>query len=274
MPISINNNATSLIAQSNLRKTSNSLNQSLQRTSTGLRINSAKDDAAGLAISNRFTTQINQSGQSINNLSAGASLVQTAAGGLGSITESLQRMRELAINSANGANSASDRAALQSEFSQLQQNVSGIIDTTSFNGQKVLSDTQTTSIAVDGAGETIDVNLRDLNQESGVSESISTASISTQAGANLSLASIDAALEEVSATQADFGASLNRFEYAAGAAESANISAASARSRIADADIAKEMSENIRSQVLTQANIAVQGQANAQPGLVLSLLTN
>lgn len=273
MASTINTNTPSLIAQNNSRKTNNSLNQSLQRVSTGQRINSAKDDAAGLAIANRFATQINQSNQSISNLSAGVSMVQTAEGGLSSITESLQRMRELAVNSANGTNSASDRRALQSEFSQLQQSIGTIVDTTRFNGDKVLSNTQIAQIAVDGAGDSIDVNLRDINQESGISETLSTASISTASESNLSIASIDAALEEVGTIQAEYGAALNRFEYAANAAESASISAASARSRIADTDIASEMAQNIRSQILTQANIAVQGHANAQPGLVLKLLT-
>ncbi len=161
MALTINTNVASLNAQRNLNRSQGLLNQSLERLSTGLRINSAKDDAAGLAISERFTTQIRGLNQAVRNASDGISLAQTSESALGEVANNLQRIRELAIQSANATNSASDRTALDAEVQQRLAEIDRIASQTSFNGQKVLDGTFGTASFQVGAnvGETISVNL-------------------------------------------------------------------------------------------------------------------
>lgn len=274
MAIGINTNTTSLPLFKESNKANDALSKTLSRIASGLRINSAADDAAGLAIANRFTAQLNQQSQAIQNISAGTSMVQVAEGGLGSITDSLQRMRELAIQSANGTLNASDRQALEAEFSQLQSQISSVIDTTSFNSRQVLNTTENVDIALGGEGESIGVNLRDVSQEPGVSEVLTEGSIASVESANQAIESIDAALNDVNTLRADFGASLSRFDSATRNLENAEVSTASARSRIADADIAEERSNNLRAQILNQSNIAMQAQANVMPEMALRLLSS
>jgi len=272
MALTTNNNLAGFAGIAG-NKTSSAINQSTQRIGSGLRINSAKDDAAGQALITAFASQITQNQQNIRNLSSGSALVQTAEGGLSSITDSLQRMRELAIQSSNGSNNSSDRQNLQKEYSQLQSHVGSVIDTTKYNGKNLLSESQSLSFTTDSTGASLGVNLQDVRQGSGTNQVLSNSNISNTDAAQLSIAAIDDALSEIGNLRAEFGAAQNSFGFATRAAEQAEISQAAAKSRIGDADIAAEISKKIQAQILEKFNIAIQAQANAEPRTVLQLLT-
>lgn len=271
MALTINNNLAGF-ARIDGNKASSAIDQSTQRISSGLRVNSAKDDAAGQAIITAFASQIIQSQQNIKNLSSGSALVQTAEGGLSSITDSLQRMRELAVQSSNGTNNSSNRQALQKEYSQLQSHVGSVIDTTKYNGKSLLSESQSLSFTTDSTGASLGVNLQDVRQGVGTNQVLSDSGISSADAAQLAIEAIDDALSEIGNLRAEFGAAQNSFGFAISAAEQAEISQAAAKSRIGDADVAAEMSKKIQAQILEKFNIAIQAQANAEPRSVLQLL--
>jgi len=277
MAQTINTNVMSLNAQRNLNKTSESLATTVQRLSSGLRINSAKDDAAGLAISQRMTTQINGMTVAIRNANDGISLAQTAEGALGSIGDNLQRIRELAVQAANGTNNSSDQVSLQKEIDQLKAEIDRVVNNTKFNDTDLLSSSGTISIQVGAnatADDKIDIQLIDVTGAiSGIPASgFTVAGITAGAGASGVIDAIDNALTTISNARADLGAVQNRFTSVISnlSVNSENLSAS--RGRITDADYAAETAELTRTQILQQAGTAMLAQANTLPNTVLKLL--
>jgi len=282
MAMTINTNIASLNAQRNLGNTQGALNKSLQRLSSGLRINSAKDDAAGLAISSRMTSQIRGINQSVRNANDGISLLQTAEGALDEVTNALQRMRELAVQSANGTYNSSDRQSLQDEFSALQKEVVRIAAVTEFNNVNLLGQPSTLSLQVGwegGADNVIAISARDLSGTSangGISfalhSAMSIGSDGGPAGAQQAMSFLQTAINNITSLRADFGAIQNRLESAVRNMENVIENQSAARSRIQDADFARETANLTRTQILQQAGTAMLAQANQLPQNVLSLL--
>ncbi|HQZ02151.1 MAG TPA: flagellin [Thauera sp.] len=274
MAQTINTNVASLNAQRNLTSSQGSLGTTLQRLSSGLRVNSAKDDAAGLAIAERMSSQVRGMNVAIRNASDAISLSQTAEGALGKIGDSLQRMRELAVQSANGTNTSGDRDNLQLEFAQLQSEITRLGDQTKFNGQAVLAGTDFKFQVGANSGETINVSATAVSASNIASAAASGVSISGSASTNAesALASIDNAIAEVVKQRATFGAAQTRFESVVSNLQVASENQAAARGRIMDADFASETANLSRTQILQQAGTAMLAQANALPQNVLSLL--
>jgi len=281
MPMVINTNVMSLNAQRNVNKTNNQLATSMQRLSSGLRVNSAKDDAAGLYTINRMTADIKGLNQASRNAADGISLAQTAEAALGQIGDNLQRIRELAVQSANGT--VEDRTGMQAEVDQLNAEITRIVDSVKFNGVALL-DGSTASITFQvgqDAGETISVSLSDMTTlqgyDSGGGAATDGFDISTQAAAQAVLdstnaASIDADIDAISSARATFGAVQNRFEAVISSISSYTENLSASRSRIQDADFAAETANLTKVQILQQAGTAMLSQANAAPQNVLSLL--
>lgn len=277
----INTNLFSLNAQKNLGRSQSSLSVSLQRLSSGLRINSAKDDAAGLAISERMTSQIRGLNQAIRNANDGISLAQTAESNLVEITNALQRVRELAVQSANGNNSTSDRDSLQKEVSQLRDEIKRIVDTASFNGRNLFASTATNysttltfQVGADN-GSNFQIGVSGVALDAGNSTqmaAVSGVSVSTVSAAQSAIDEIDSALTLINDTRATFGAIQNRFESVVANLENVVEATSAARSRIRDADFAAETANLTRSQILQQAGVAMLSQANAFPQTALALL--
>lgn len=254
----------------NINKAHKASANSYNKLSSGNRINSAKDDAAGLAISDRMSSSIAGMNQAIRNTNDGLSMTQTADGALKETTSILQRMRELSVQSGNGIYNDSDRASMNEEFSQLNSELNRISETTSFNGQNLLDGSMDASFQVgaDG-GETISTSLGSSGADAlGVAE----LDISTVEGSIAAIEGIDQALASVSEMRGEMGAVQNRFESVASNLSNVSENLSAARSRIADVDIAKQVSELTKSQILEKAGIAVQAQANQSAGLTLALL--
>ncbi len=272
MPQTINTNVVSLTAQRNLGVSQGSLATSMQRLSSGLRVNSAKDDAAGLAIAERMQSQVRGMNVAVRNANDAISLAQTAEGAIGKVSEMLQRMRELAVQSANATNSADDRTNLDAEFVELGAEIDRTISSTKFNGLKVLeTDAGTLSFQV-GANtdDTVDITTTDLSASNVTDASGGT--IASVTDAQAAMDAIDAALTTVNAERALYGASQNRFEAIIGTLQVASENQSAARGRIMDADFAAETANLSRSQILQQAGTAMVAQANALPQGVLALL--
>ena len=276
----INTNVQSLNAQRNLAASSGSLSTSMQRLSSGLRVNSAKDDAAGLAIAERMNTQVKGMNVAIRNANDGISLAQTAEGALGRIGENLQRMRELAVQSANDTNSADDRTALNNEFQQLAEENARVIANTAFNGQALLTGTGgasgTFSFQVGAntaADNQISIATTDIAAAMGTNTQGAAATLgATAATARTAMDNIDTALTAVNSARSEFGASQNRFDAVISNLRVASENQAAARGRIMDADFAQETANLSRGQILQQAGTAMVAQANQLPQGVLSLL--
>ncbi|MFM4719720.1 flagellin [Aeromonas bivalvium] len=293
MAMFINTNTSSLNAQRNLMNTTKSLDTSYTRLASGLRINSAKDDAAGLQISNRLTSQINGLDQGNRNANDGISLAQTAEGAMDEVTGMLQRMRTLAQQSANGSNSAKDREALQKEVDQLGSEINRISQDTTFAGTKLLDGNYggTFQVGAD-ANQTIGFSLSQAGgfSISGIAAAVSAGggatvitvfvsgstvggiSISTQTNAQNVLAAVDSMLEIVDGKRAELGAVQNRLDSTI--RNQANISenVSAARSRIRDADFATETANMTKQNILQQAASSILAQANQRPQSALSLL--
>lgn len=268
---SINTNVISLNAQRNTAASQSSLSTSMQRLSSGLRVNSAKDDAAGLAIAERMQAQVKGMNVAVRNANDAVSMMQTAEGATSKVGDMLQRMRELAVQSANATNGTDDRANLDAEFQELSSEITRTLDNTKFNGTQVLKAT-TDQVFQVGAnkGETITVKAQDLS-----TGDLSTAiggDITDAANANTALENIDKALTQVNTARATFGAVQNRFDSAISVLQTASENQAAARGRIMDADFATETANLSRAQVLQQAGNAMIAQANQLPQQVLSLL--
>ncbi len=269
----INTNIASLTAQRSLAKTSGEMATALQRLSSGLRVNSAKDDAAGLAISERLTAQVRGYNQAIRNAGDGISLAQTAEGGIEAITGSLQRMRELAVQAANYSNTDADRTAIQAEVSQLLSEVGRVATQTKFNGNALLNGSFSA-----GGNFQVGANASEVIAVGGIANLDATAlgisgiNVSTQAGATTALGLLDTAITTVTTERAELGASINRFEQTINNLRVTVENITAARSRIQDADFASETASLTRLQILQQSGTAVLSQANAIPQGVLGLL--
>jgi len=272
MALGINTNVASISAQNQLQRTQNTTNEALERLGSGLRINSAKDDAAGLAISTRFDTQIRGLTVAQRNANDGISMAQTAEGGLNETVNNLQRIRELAVQAANGSLTDDDRSLLQDEVDERISEITRISEETTFNGQSVLGGSLGTVSFQVGyeSGQTIDVSFA-----SGMSASdlgVGSIDISSASGASSALSTLDTALDSVNSFRSDLGAAQNRFESTINNLATNIESASAANSRILDADFAAESAKLAKSNVLQQAGISVLAQANARPNQVLSLL--
>ena len=280
----INTNLVSLNAQRNLSSTNSQVSTAIQRLSSGLRVNSAKDDAAGMAIAERMQSQIKGMNVAIRNANDGISFGQVAEGALGKMGEMLQRMRELAVQSANGTNSDADRANLDAEFQQLAAETSRTIQNTRFNGFAVLASVTPHTFHI-GAGndlnDRITMNSTNLTTAASMTAildfstppaSPAPVNILTQASSQTVMGQIDTALTTINSERANFGAVQNRFEAVIGNLQVAAENQTAARSRIMDADFAAETAALTRAQVLQQAGTAMLAQANQLPSNVLQLL--
>jgi len=266
MALSINTNLLSLNAQRNLGTSQMSLATSMQRLSSGLRINSAKDDAAGLAIASRMDAQIRGINVAIRNANDGISLAQTAEGALSTVTDALQRMRELAVQAQNGSNGTSDRANLDTEYQQLSAEITRIAAQTKFNG-----------IAIVGAGagaQTFQVGANNGDTLTITTVAVTTVAggVTTAAAASTAVAAIDTALDTITSNRATYGAAMSRFSMAISNLSISGENQTAAKGRIMDADFAQETANLSRAQILQQAGTAMVAQANQQPDLVMNLL--
>ena len=272
----INTNLMSLNAQRNLSTTQNSLATAVQRLSSGLRVNSAKDDAAGLAIAERMNTQIRGMNVAIRNANDGISMAQTAEGALGQVGEMAQRMRELAVQSANATNTAEDRTNLDAEYQQLADEITRTIAGTTFNGLAILAGdagAKAFQVGADSAAATNAISITTTNLSTSTDITAVTAGdITTDANAKTAMDNIDTLIDTVTTERATYGAVQNRFESVISNLQVAVESQSAARSRIMDADFAAETASMTRAQVLQQAGVAMLSQANAMPNTVLSLL--
>ncbi|MBA0204479.1 flagellin N-terminal helical domain-containing protein [Pectobacterium aroidearum] len=284
----INTNIMSLTTQNNLNKSQSALGTAIERLSSGLRINSAKDDAAGQAIANRMTAQIKGMTQAARNANDGISLTQTAEGNLNEINNNLQRIRELATQAANDPNGKTDRDSIVKEMTQRINEVNRVAQSASFNGTKLLDGSASAGIIIQvgantGSTETITIDSTALiNATTGGSMSdvaakiTSLGSVATGSSANSAaqdlITSLDTALSAVDTARSNLGAIQNRFSSTITNLNNSINNLSSARSRIEDADYATEVSNMSRSQILQQAGTSVLSQANQVPQTVLSLL--
>ncbi len=275
MASTINTNMSSLTAQRALGSTQSSLSTSMQRLSTGLRINSAKDDSAGLAIAERMTSQVRGMAVASRNANDAISMAQTAEGALGKIGESLQRMRELSVQSSNSTNSSSDRANLNEEYTALASEVSRVIEGTKFNGNQLLNTTGAMSFQVgadnNATTDAIDVNLTDMSAGTGMTAALA-GGITSATEALARMTNLDAAIDEVTSARSNLGSVQNRFESVVANLSTTSENLQAAKGRIMDADFAVETSNMSRAQVLQQAGNAMLAQANQAPQQVMSLL--
>jgi flagellin len=261
----INTNIASLNTQRSLSASQGQLNTALQRLSSGLRINSSKDDAAGLAIATRMDSQIRGQQVAIRNANDAISFAQTAEGGLAKQTDAIQRMRELAVQSANATNTSADRTNLQAEFSQLQAEVTRLNTATKFNGTAAFGSAARVYQVGADAADTISV--------SGIAAITgATGSIASASGATAAITSLETVLSTVNTNRATLGAVQNRFESVVSNLQVSVENQSAAKSRIMDADFAAETANLTRGQILQQAGTAMLAQANSLPNNVLSLL--
>ncbi|MDD3610236.1 MAG: flagellin [Halothiobacillaceae bacterium] len=278
----VNTNIMSMNAQRSLYKTDNMLSTAMERLSSGLRVNSAKDDAAGLAIADRMTSQIRGMTVAVRNANDGISMAQVAESSMGTITDTLQRMRDLAVQAANtGAVSTGDRQKLQDEFKQLGAEIGRIIDNTSFNGKKILAGSLEGanfqvgwSTAVDNQ---ISITVSHLASQSGLENLVGATPLSIGSGASIgkiksAINQIDVAVGKIDGFRSKLGAIQNRFSTTINNLQSAIENQTAARSRIMDADFAAETANLSRAQILQQAGVAMLSQANQAPQTVLGLL--
>lgn len=277
MAIVINTNALSLTAQRNLNQTQNEFQTSLRRLSSGLRINSAKDDAAGLYVAEKMTADIRGLRQASRNAADGISLGQAAEGALAQIGNNVQRIREIAVQSANAT--VEDRTGLQAEVDQLTQEISRIVQTTEFSGNKLLDGTGgslTFQIGQDGvASHQVSVATSDLtgiNAYNATLTATGTVDVSTSAAASASIALLETDVGSVASARGTFGAVQNRFEAVIANIDNYVENLSAARSRIMDADFAAETAALTRAQILQQSGISMLSQANAAPQNALALL--
>ncbi len=277
MALIVNSNLYSLNAQRNLNRTQGDLQTSLQRLSSGLRINSAKDDAAGLFTVEKMTADIRGINQAVRNASDGISLGQTAEGALGQLAANMQRVREIAVQAANGT--VEDRSGLQKEVDQLTQEISRITATSEFNGVTLLTATASLNFQIgqDGdADQQVTVNTVELSALNSVNVSDLTATVtidvSSASAASAALGQLDADLDTVAQERATFGAVQNRFESVIANLQNYAENLTASRSRIEDTDFAMETSKLTRAQILQQAGVSILAQANQVPQQALSLL--
>ncbi len=286
MPQTINTNIIALNAQRNLAGSQSALTSSMQRLSSGLRVNSAKDDAAGMAIAERMTAQMRGMGVAVRNANDGISLAQTAEGALGKVSDAFQRMRELAVQAANATNSDSDKDSLDKEFGELAKEVQRVLGGTTFNGLAILGAAAGAQIFQIGANtssnDTVSIITTDMTSNTDITAVAGTdntgsarAKIDKDATAGdirTVIDNIDTALDSVNSGRATLGASQSRFDAAISNLQISIENQSAARSRIIDTDFAAETANLSRAQILQQAGNAMVAQANQLPQQVLDLL--
>ena len=288
MASTINTNVTSLIAQRNLSNSQNSLATTMARLSSGLRVNSAKDDAAGLAIAERMSSQVRGMNVAVRNANDGISMAQTAEGALGKSSDILQRMRELAVQAANASNSDSDKISLDNEFEQLSLEVQRVYSSTTYNSRAILAADAGEQIFQVGANTTADNQITIETADMAAATEITSVTGAPAVGANPAVPravitgdaadiltvidDIDAAINFVSSERSVLGAAQSRFENAISYLQISSENQSASRSRIMDADYAQETAALSRAQILSQAGSAMLAQANQQPQSVLALL--
>ncbi|MDG6096003.1 flagellin FliC [Alteromonas sp. ZYF713] len=273
MSMFVNTNVSALNAQRQLFDVSNALSTSFERLSSGFRINGAADDAAGLQITDRMTSQIQGLNQAVRNANDAISLTQTAEGALNETTTALQRIRQLAVQSQNGINSSADRLALQKEVSALKTEISRISTDSQFNGLDLLTGTYSAKFLVGAnGGQTISVNLSRAGGFGASGLSVGSLSVATAANASAALTSIDAAISTIGGVRADLGALQNRFQSTIRNLSNISENVSAARSRIKDTDFAEETAQLTRNQIIQQASTTVLSQANQRPQAALQLL--
>jgi len=266
MPMQINTNVNSLNAQRNLTSSQNSLAVSMQRLSSGLRVNSAKDDAAGLAIADRMNAQIRGINVAIRNANDGISLAQTAEGALATVTDALQRMRELAVQAQNGSNGTSDRINLDAEYQALSAEITRIAAQTKFNGTAIIgasAGAQTFQVGANN-GDTLTVTTTQVTTVTG--------DLLTAGAASTAVAALDTKLDTITTNRASYGAAMSRLGFAISNLAITGENQSAARGRIMDADFAAETANLSRAQILQQAGSAMVAQANQLPNQVMALL--
>ena len=275
---SINTNVSALNAQAALAKNSRAMSTAMEQLSTGSRVNSAGDDAAGMAIGNSMTSQIRGLNQAVRNLNDGVNLLQTAEGALGETTNMLQRMRELAVQSASGTYSSTQRSYLATEFLALGSQIESIASQTTWNGYTILTgtagDTSNGSYAFQAgqtSGQTITVAISQMGL-TGLSMTAAAVGVSTAASASAAIASIDSAINTVNSQRATIGAAVNRMTYAADNMTNISANVSASRSTIMDTDYATASTNLSKAQIIQQASTAMLAQANQQPQTVLALL--
>jgi flagellin len=276
MALIINTNVSSLNAQRNLNESQNALNTSLQRLSSGLRINSAKDDAAGLFVAGQLTRDIRGINQAVRNAGDGIYFGQTAEGALGEIANNLQRIREIAVQASN--DTVGDSSGLQLEVDQLTQEISRIVATTNFNGVDLLSGGGSVGFQVGASGTAnnrISISLDDISSINAFAADLTatgTIDVSTTAAASAALANLSSDIDDVNSARATYGAIQNRFEAVISNLQNYAENLTAARSRIEDADFAAETANLTRAQILQQAGVSILAQANTLPQAALTLL--
>ena len=275
---SINTNVSALNAQAALAKNSRAMSTAMEQLSTGSRVNSAKDDAAGMAIGTSMSSQIRGLNQAVRNMNDGVNLLQTAEGALGETTNMLQRMRELAVQSASGTYSTTQRSYLATEFLALGSQIESIASQTTWNGYTVLTgtagDTSNGSYAFQAgqtSGQTITVAISQMGL-TGLSMTAAAVGVSTAASASAAIASIDSAINTVNSQRATIGAAVNRMTYAADNMTNISANVSASRSTIMDTDYATASTNLSKAQIIQQASTAMLAQANQQPQTVLALL--
>ncbi|MDG1306717.1 MAG: flagellin, partial [Porticoccaceae bacterium] len=285
----INTNVGAQISANALAQNDRAMTQAMERLATGKRINSASDDAAGLAIASKLTSQVKGLDQAVRNGNDAISLVQTADGAMAEVGNMLQRMRELTVQSGTGTLSTADRTALNTEFVALRTEIERIADNTQWNGDNLLDGSaganglMTFQVGYE-ADQTITVNLGDLQLDGDATYSagataggvftndIDSLSVDTAANANLALAALDVSIAGLDAKRSTLGSTLNTLEFAVDNLANASQNASAARSRIEDADYALETTELARTQIIAQAATAMLSQANQQTMSVMALL--
>ena len=271
----INTNISSLVSQSYVSKAGQNLSNAMEQLSSGKRINNAADDAAGLSISTRMSAQSRGMDVAMRNSNDGISLIQTAESALGSISNILQRMRELAVQADNGTYSAKDKTAITSEMTQLQSEIENIATKTTFNGITLLNGGATASVTLhvgNGSADTLNFTIGTANTNGLGLDTAANIAIGTHTDAQATIGRIDAALDTISASRSNLGALQNRLEFTIDNLSSNKTNLEASRSRIEDADMAKAASEMTKQNVLVQSGVAMLSQANQAPQQVLQLL--
>jgi flagellin len=258
MSVRINTNIEALNAQRNIGVTANAYAKSVEKLSSGLRINRAADDAAGLAISEKLRAQVNGVNQAQRNAQDGISMVQTAEGALNEVHSILQRIRELAVQYANGTNDTDSQASISAEVTQLQGAITDISTNTKFNGVSLLT-----------GGNDVDFQI---GADEGQSLTVSFGDIDTSAAVVSSISTVDTAIADISTLRGTFGAAQNRLEHTVASLGVASENLAASESRIRDLDVAAEMVNFTKTQILQQAGTAILAQANSAPQNILTLL--
>jgi flagellin len=279
MALRINYNYESVASQRNLSTSQSNYGRAIEQLSSGLRINKAADDAAGLAVSEKLKNQVRGLNQAQRNAQDGISLLQTAEGALNETHSLLGRMRELAVQSANDTLSNSDRLHIQDEVNQLLSEVDRIASSTQFNKISLLDGSAAVALHI-GANKETGVNDNEIAVAIAASDTTTlaidtlgtTATITTQSGANSAISALDAAIENISTSRGKIGAYQNRLESTINSLGVASENAGAANSRIRDADVAQSVSEMVRNQILQQSTMAVLAQANQAPQMALQLL--